>query len=136
MKLTFWGAAQQVTGSMFLLETDDYRILIDCGSDFDLDEKDRRTRYDEQKSVFPFDASMINTVLLTHAHIDHSGNIPNLFKEGFEGRVVCTEPTLALTSLLLKDAAHLHQKRLNSQNSSSNKKRGRKKKGCSTRLFC
>ncbi|MDQ6481951.1 MBL fold metallo-hydrolase [Dyadobacter sp. LHD-138] len=128
MKLTFWGAAQQVTGSMFLLETDDYRILIDCGSDFDLDEKDRRTRYDEQKSVFPFDASLINTVLLTHAHIDHSGNIPNLFKEGFEGRVVCTEPTLALTSLLLKDAANLHQKRLHAQNGSSNRKRGRKKK--------
>src|SRR6218665_3429847 len=116
MKLTFWGAAQQVTGSMFLLESDDYRILIDCGSDFDLDEIGKKNRYDEQKSVFPFDASLINTVLLTHAHIDHSGNIPNLFKEGFEGRVVCTEPTLALTSLLLKDAAHLHQKRLNAQN--------------------
>ena len=116
MKLTFWGAAQQVTGSMFLLETEDYRILIDCGSDFDLDEKDRRTRYDEQKSVFPFDASLINTVLLTHAHIDHSGNIPNLFKEGFEVRVVCTEPTMALTSLLLTDAANLQQKRLNAKN--------------------
>jgi len=128
MKLTFWGAAQQVTGSMFLLESDDYRILIDCGSDFDLDEIGRKTRYDEQKSVFPFDASLINTVLLTHAHIDHSGNIPNLFKEGFEGRVVCTEPTLALTALLLKDAANLHQKRLNARNGVSSKKKGKKKK--------
>ena len=128
MKLTFWGAAQQVTGSMFLLESDDYRILIDCGSDFDLDEIGRKTRYDEQKSVFPFDASLINTVLLTHAHIDHSGNIPNLFKEGFEGRVVCTEPTLALTSLLLKDAANLHQKRLNSRNGPNGKKKSKKKK--------
>jgi metallo-beta-lactamase family protein len=128
MKLTFWGAAQQVTGSMFLLESDDYRILIDCGSDFDLDEIGRKTRYEEQKSVFPFDASLINTVLLTHAHIDHSGNIPNLYKEGFEGRVVCTEPTLALTSLLLKDAANLHQKRLNARNGSSPKKRSKKKK--------
>ncbi|MCE6991784.1 MBL fold metallo-hydrolase RNA specificity domain-containing protein [Dyadobacter sp. CY323] len=128
MKLTFWGAAQQVTGSMFLLESDDYRILIDCGSDFDLDEIGRKTRYEEQKSVFPFEPSLINTVLLTHAHIDHSGNIPNLYKEGFEGRVVCTEPTLALTNLLLKDAANLHQKRLNARNSSSNKKRGRKAK--------
>jgi metallo-beta-lactamase family protein len=126
MKLTFWGAAQQVTGSMFLLESDDYRILIDCGSDFDLDEIGRKTRYEEQKSVFPFDASLINTVLLTHAHIDHSGNIPNLYKEGFEGRVVCTEPTLALTSLLLKDAANLHQKRLNARNGS--KKKGKKKR--------
>ncbi len=127
MKLTFWGAAQQVTGSMFLLETDDYRILIDCGSDFDIDEIGRKSRYDEQKSVFPFDPSLINTVLLTHAHIDHSGNIPNLFKEGFEGRVVCTEPTMALTALLLKDAANLHQKRLNAR-MGSGKKKGKKRK--------
>ena len=126
MKLTFWGASQQVTGSMFLLESDDYRILIDCGSDFDLDEIGKKTRYEQQKSVFPFEPSLINTVLLTHAHIDHSGNIPNLYKEGFEGRVVCTEPTMALTSLLLKDAANLHQKRLNSRVNS--KKRSGKKK--------
>jgi metallo-beta-lactamase family protein len=125
MKLTFWGAAQQVTGSMFLLESDDYRILIDCGSDFDLDEIGRKNRYEEQKSVFPFEPSLINTVLLTHAHIDHSGNIPNLYKEGFEGRVVCTEPTMALTSLLLKDAANLHQKRLNARQGAS-KKRSKK----------
>lgn len=128
MKLTFWGAAQQVTGSMFLLESDDYRILIDCGSDFDLDEIGRKTRYEEQKSVFPFDPSLINTVLLTHAHIDHSGNIPNLYKEGFEGRVVCTEPTLALTALLLKDAANLHQKRLNAKMGATSKKKGKKKR--------
>ncbi|WP_025761825.1 MBL fold metallo-hydrolase RNA specificity domain-containing protein [Dyadobacter tibetensis] len=126
MKLTFWGAAQQVTGSMFLLESDEYRILIDCGADFDLDEKERKARFDEQKSVFPFDASLINTVLLTHAHIDHSGNIPNLFKEGFEGRVVCTEPTMALTALLLKDAANLHQKRLNAKNGSRKKGKGKR----------
>lgn len=111
---------------MFLLESDDYRILIDCGSDFDLDEIGKKTRYEQQKSVFPFEPSLINTVLLTHAHIDHSGNIPNLYKEGFEGRVVCTEPTMALTSLLLKDAANLHQKRLNSRINS--KKRSGKKK--------
>lgn len=128
MKLTFWGATQQVTGSMFLLETDDYRILIDCGSDFDLDEIGKKNRYEQQKSVFPFEPSLINTVLLTHAHIDHSGNIPNLYKEGFEGRVVCTEPTMALTSLLLKDAANLHQKRLNARNGASARKKGKKKR--------
>lgn len=112
---------------MFLLESDDYRILIDCGSDFDLDEIGKKTRYEQQKSVFPFEPSLINTVLLTHAHIDHSGNIPNLYKEGFEGRVVCTEPTMALTSLLLKDAANLHQKRLNSR-ANSKRRSGRKKR--------
>lgn len=128
MKLTFWGAAQQVTGSMFLLESDDYRILIDCGSDFDADEPTKKALYEQQKSVFPFDASLVNTLLLTHAHIDHSGNIPNLFKEGFEGNVVCTEPTMALTALLLKDAANLHQKRINAKNESGGKKRGKKRK--------
>lgn len=128
MKLTFWGATQQVTGSMFLLESDDYRILIDCGSDFDLDEIGKKNRYEQQKSVFPFEPSLINTVLLTHAHIDHSGNIPNLYKEGFEGRVVCTEPTMALTALLLKDAANLHQKRLNARNGASSRKKSKKKK--------
>lgn len=128
MKLTFWGAAQQVTGSMFLLESEGYKVLIDCGSDFELDDKEKRARFEEQKSVFPFEASMINTVLLTHAHIDHSGNIPNLYKEGFEGRVVCTEPTLALTSLLLKDAANLHQKRLNARNNTSSKKKSKSRR--------
>jgi metallo-beta-lactamase family protein len=124
MKLTFWGATRQVTGSMYLLEVDDYRILIDCGVNFDLDEKEKKALYDQQKSVFPFDPTLVNTVLLTHAHIDHSGNIPNLYKEGFEGQVVCTEPTYSLTGLLLKNAANLHQKRLSTLNGqSSNKKK-------------
>ena len=130
MKLTFWGATRQVTGSMYLLEVDDYRILIDCGVNFDLDEKEKKALYDIQKSVFPFDPTLVNTVLLTHAHIDHSGNIPNLYKEGFEGQVVCTEPTYSLTGLLLKNAANLHQKRLNSANGQSSNK---KKKGKAVR---
>jgi metallo-beta-lactamase family protein len=125
MKLTFWGATRQVTGSMYLLEADDYRILIDCGSDFDRDEKEKKLLYDHQKSVFPFDPTLINAVLLTHAHIDHSGNIPNLYKEGYEGRVICTEPTLALSSLLLKDAASLHQKRLNRKSGSGKNKKSK-----------
>lgn len=126
MKLTFCGAAQQVTGSMYLLEIDDYRILIDCGSDFDTEEKDKLLQFQRQKSVFPFEPSMVNIVLLTHAHIDHSGNIPNLYKEGFEGQVICTEPTLDLTALLLKDAANLHQRRLNQIQGTGKKKKTRK----------
>ena len=127
MRLTFWGATRQVTGSMYLLEVDDYRILIDCGLDFDLDEKGRKLLYDEQKSVFPFEASMINIVLLTHAHIDHSGHIPNLFKEGFEGRVVCTEPTIALSELLLNDVARVNRRRVDSRSQSGKKKKKKKK---------
>lgn len=128
MRLTFWGAARQVTGSMYLLEIDDFRILIDCGLDFDLDEKGRKLLYDEQKSVFPFEASMINIVLLTHAHIDHSGHIPNLYKEGFEGTVVCTEPTMALSELLLYDVARVNRRRFDSQNQTPTSKKRRKKK--------
>ncbi|HEV7349839.1 MBL fold metallo-hydrolase [Telluribacter sp.] len=135
MKLTFWGATRQVTGSMYLLEVDDYRVLIDCGSDFDLDSKEKEVLYQQQKSVFPFDASLINTVLLTHAHIDHSGNIPNLYKEGFEGRVVCTDPTFGLAALLLKDAAMLHQKKLNAQNGAGTRRRGKKAKNVPKDFF-
>lgn len=111
---------------MYLLEVDDYRILIDCGLDFDLDEKGRKLLYEEQKSIFPFEASMINIVLLTHAHIDHSGNIPNLFREGFEGRVVCTEPTLALSELLLHDVARVNRRRVDSRNQPGKKKKKKK----------
>jgi metallo-beta-lactamase family protein len=124
-----------VTGSMYLLEVDDYRVLIDCGSDFDLDGKEKELLFQKQKSVFPFDASLVNTVLLTHAHIDHSGNIPNLYKEGFEGRVVCTDPTYGLTALLLKDAAMLHQKRLNAQNGAGGRRRGKKPKNVPKDFF-
>ncbi|MGR3809883.1 MBL fold metallo-hydrolase RNA specificity domain-containing protein [Jiulongibacter sp. NS-SX5] len=109
MNLTFYGAARQVTGSMFLLELDDYRILIDCGTDLDSSKKEDKSK---EYGLFPFDASLINLVILTHAHIDHSGQIPNLYREGFEGQVLCTEPTLDLTEILLYDSANLHQRRI------------------------
>ncbi len=123
MRLTFWGAAKQVTGSMYLLElSDDYRILIDCGTDMD------RKIYDEGEETkksefgfFPFDASTINLVVLTHAHIDHSGNIPMLYQEGFEGQVLCTSATYELAELLLYDSAHLHARRLKAAQGDSKK---------------
>jgi metallo-beta-lactamase family protein len=106
MNLTFYGAAQCVTGSMFLLELeDDYRILIECGSDLT---SNRREPF--QYGSFPFDASLVNVVFLTHAHIDHSGQIPNLYQSGFEGQVLCTSPTLDLANILLQDAANLNGK--------------------------
>lgn len=106
MKLTFWGAAQQVTGSMFLLELDDdYRVLIDCGYDM---EHMQEAMPAYPGSAFPFEASMVNVVLLTHAHIDHSGKIPTLYREGYEGQVLCTRPTMALTELLLLDSATIN----------------------------
>ncbi len=106
MKLSFYGAARRVTGSMFLLELDDdYRILIDCGSSLN-DTKERKNV--KEYGIFPFDASMVNVVFLTHAHIDHSGQIPNLYQAGFEGQVLCTNPTIDLSELLLYDAANLN----------------------------
>jgi len=111
MKLQFLGAARQVTGSMYLLELEDgYKILIDCGTDME-----REIDYEapfENNSFFPFDASLINLVVLTHAHIDHSGNIPMLYREGYEGQVLCTPPTAELAELLLMDSASLHLRRL------------------------
>jgi len=74
MKLTIHGAARQVTGSMHLLEVGQYKILIDCGLDY---EKDRSLQSNEN---FPFDPASIDVVILTHAHIDHSGNMPRLTK--------------------------------------------------------
>lgn len=124
MKLTFWGATRQVTGSMYLLELDDdYRILIDCGAD--LDRPSAQAPPDPQPvnaGFFPFEASTLNLVLLTHAHIDHSGNLPNLYREGYEGQILCTEPTFALTELLLRDAASLNKKRIAELNNSKKQK--------------
>jgi metallo-beta-lactamase family protein len=121
MKLQFLGAAKHVTGSMYLLELEDgYKILIDCGTDMER-EIDFETPI-VNKSFFPFDASLINLVVLTHAHIDHSGNIPMLFREGYEGQVLCTPPTADLTELLLFDSANLHLRRLKAAQGESNKK--------------
>jgi len=121
MKLQFLGAAKQVTGSMYMLELEDgYKILIDCGTDMER-EIDFETPI-INKFFFPFDASLINLVILTHAHIDHSGNIPMLFREGYEGQVLCTPPTADLTELLLFDSANLHLRRLKAAQGESNKK--------------
>lgn len=120
MKLHFLGAARQVTGSMYLLELDEYKILIDCGTDMERDID--YSEPIENKSFFPFDATLINLVVLTHAHIDHSGNIPMLYREGFEGQVLCTSPTAELAELLLIDSAHLHLRRLKAAQGESKKK--------------
>ncbi|MGY4384257.1 metallo-beta-lactamase family protein [Pedobacter sp. UYP24] len=101
MKLTIWGAAQQVTGSMHLLELEDYRILIDCGLDYE------KETFQEENQYFPFDPTSIDLVILTHAHIDHSGNLPTLVRLGFEGQVLSTPPTADLAELLLLDSVNI-----------------------------
>src|ERR1035438_426823 len=80
MKLTFWGAAGTVTGSMHLLESDGKRYLLDCGLF-----QGRRKDTDLKKRSLPFPGASLDAVVLSHAHIDHSGNLPTLVKHGFDG---------------------------------------------------
>lgn len=101
MKLTIWGAARQVTGSMHLLQTDNYSILVDCGLDYE------RDTWIEENEAFPFSPTDIDLVILTHAHIDHSGNLPTLIRFGFEGQILCTPATADLTELLLLDSVNI-----------------------------
>lgn len=115
MKLTVWGAAQQVTGSMHLLETKDYTILIDCGLDYE------KGTFQEENEYFPFDPTDIDLVILTHAHIDHSGNLPTLVRMGFSGQILCTAPTADLTEILLHDSVNIFI--------SKQQKKGRGRKG-------
>ena len=105
MKLSFWGAARQVSGSMYMLETTSgYKMLIDCGADM--------AKGAESQSEFPFDATTIDLVLLTHAHVDHTGRLPQLLKAGYDGQVLCTPPTFGLAQLLLNDNASISSKKL------------------------
>lgn len=105
MKLTFWGAAQTVTGSLHMLETEGGRVLMDCGL-----YQGRRSEARKLNSEFPADPSTIDVVLLSHAHIDHSGLLPKLFREGFRGRIFATPATRDLCDSMLADSAHIQQK--------------------------
>jgi metallo-beta-lactamase family protein len=104
MQLTFLGATGTVTGSRTLLESKGKRILIDCGLFQGLKQL-RLKNWD----AFPVEPSSIDEILLTHAHIDHSGYLPRLVKMGFSGRVYCTSGTHDLCQILLPDSAHLQE---------------------------
>lgn len=105
MRLTFHGAVRSVTGSQHLLEVDGVRILLECG----LFQGKRRDTY-ERNLHLPYDPSSIDYLILSHAHIDHSGNIPNLTKKGFRGDILCTFATRDLCATMLRDSAHIQQK--------------------------
>jgi metallo-beta-lactamase family protein len=104
MKLTFLGATGTVTGSKYLLEQNNKKILIDCGLFQGL--KDLRLRNWDK---LPFDVSALDVVLLTHAHLDHSGYIPLLVKQGFKGPIYCSEATFDLCAILLPDSGYLQE---------------------------
>ena len=104
MRITFYGAAQEVTGSMHLIEVNGQRILLECG----LYQGPRAETYDRNLNL-PFDAASIDTVVLSHAHIDHSGNLPNLVKQGYTGTIWCTAATRNLCAYMLMDSGHIHE---------------------------
>ncbi len=105
MNLQFFGAARTVTGSMHFLEVNGKRILLDCGLF-----QGRRAESTDRNRVFPFDPKSIDLVILSHAHIDHSGNLPGLVKQGFAGQIVCTSATHDLCKIMLADSAHIQEK--------------------------
>jgi metallo-beta-lactamase family protein len=104
MKITFWGAARVVTGSMHLLEVAGREYLLDCGQF-----QGRRKEAQHINQEIPFPAGAVDAVLLSHAHIDHSGNLPLLVKSGFHGPIFSTPATVDLCHAMLTDAAHIQE---------------------------
>ena len=104
MRIFFAGAARDVTGSQHLLECNGTRLLLDCGM-----YQGRRKESSERNRHLPFDPRQVDAMILSHAHIDHSGNIPTLVKQGFRGAIHCTPATRDLCSVMLRDAAHIQE---------------------------
>ena len=109
MKISFHGAARTVTGSKHIIHLNNgKKILLDCGLFQGLGLKTR-----EYNSDLGFDAKEINYVLLSHAHIDHTGLLPKLVKDGFKGKIYCTEATADLAEILLADSAYIQEADVN-----------------------
>tara|TARA_R110002110_G_scaffold415856_3_gene658477 strand:- start:57319 stop:58728 length:1410 start_codon:yes stop_codon:yes gene_type:complete len=111
MKIQFFGATQEVTGSCFLIQTQSYKILVDCGL-----LQGSHTKEQKNFEAFPFDVNEINAVLLTHAHIDHSGKLPLLIKAGFKGKIYTHHATKDLCNIMLQDAGFLNEKDVEIEN--------------------
>lgn len=104
MRLNFHGAAQTVTGSQHLLEVNGSKLLLDCGL-----YQGRRDESYARNRNFSYDPRTLDAVILSHAHIDHSGNLPNLVKQGFPGRIYATRATADLSDIMLRDAGHIQE---------------------------
>ena len=105
MRIEFHGAARTVTGSMHILHMNGSRILLDCGLF-----QGKRQEARERNRSFPFDPASIDAVILSHAHIDHSGNLPGLVKQGYDGPIYCTSATKDLCGVMLADSGHIQEK--------------------------
>ena len=104
MKITFHGAARTVTGSQHLLDVNGQRLLLECG----LYQGRRKESYQRNRQ-FPYDPAAVDAVILSHAHIDHSGNLPNLVKQGCKVPIYATHATAHLANLMLLDSGHIHE---------------------------
>lgn len=105
MRIKFCGAAREVTGSQHLLTINDRRILLDCGL-----YQGRRAEARKKNESFHFDPESVDTLVLSHAHIDHTGNVPSLVKRGFNGAIYATRATAALCNLMLRDSASIQER--------------------------
>lgn len=117
MKITFYGAARTVTGSQHLVEISGKKILLDCG----LYQGRREESYNKNKNL-PFNPAEIDTVILSHAHIDHSGNLPSLHKKGFTGKIYATPATIDLCKIMLQDSGHIQENDIKFVNKKKRKK--------------
>jgi metallo-beta-lactamase family protein len=104
MKIHFYGAARDVTGSQFILEINDQKLLLDCGLF-----QGRRDEFYKVNSEFLYDPATVDAVVLTHAHIDHSGNLPGLVKRGYAGPIYATPVTAHLAALMMADSANIQE---------------------------
>ena len=104
MRITFDGATQTVTGSQHLLNINGYNLLLECG----FYQGKRQESYERNRN-FPFDPGSIDAVILSHAHIDHSGNLPNLVKQGYHGPIYTTSATAHLANIMLMDSGHIQE---------------------------
>jgi len=124
MQIDFHGAARTVTGSRHLISLNGHKLLLDCGL-----YQGRRKDFYERNQNFPFDVSTIGAAILSHAHIDHSGNLPNFVKQGYEGPIYATNATAHLTDIMTRDSGYIQE----SDAEYVNKKRA--KKGEPPRVF-
>ncbi len=104
MKITFYGATQEVTGSKYVIETQGFRLLLDCGL-----HQGKRDISNALNKKLPFDVKNIDAMILSHAHADHSGMVPVLVKEGFDGKIYCTSATADITKFILEDSANISE---------------------------
>ena len=104
MKIHFYGAARTVTGSQHLIEVNGKRLLLECGIF-----QGKRSEFYSRNANFAFDPKEVDAVILSHAHIDHSGNLPNLVKQGYRNPIYATPPTAELSAIMLRDSGHIYE---------------------------